>query len=238
MSTSITAVNDAPIRTAGSVANLTVLEDSGFTSLGFGGVAYSPGGGADESGQALTYQITVLPSVTTFGTVFLADGTTQVTLNSFYTLAEIRGLQFQPAAYRTGTTGFAFNVADSGGTANGGIDYIQEFMLITITAVNDAPSLTATALSPTFTEAVGLGTQAAAANLFNTAAASTVEAGQRITGLTFTVSGLVDGADEVIVVDGRTITLGANSSGTTVTNGLAYNSTVSAGTATVVLSGG
>ena len=65
-----------------------------------------------------------------------------------------------------------------------------------------------------------------------------IESGQRITGLTFTVSGLVDGADELIVVDGRTIALGANSSGATVTNGLAYTSTVSGGTATVLLSGG
>ena len=42
LSTTITAVNDAPIRTAGSVANLTVLEDSGFTSLGFGGGGLQP----------------------------------------------------------------------------------------------------------------------------------------------------------------------------------------------------
>ena len=140
----VNAVNDMPVRTAGTVGNLTVLEDSGFTSLGFGGVTYSPGGGADESGQTLTYQITILPNATTFGKVYLADGTTQVTLNSFYTLAEIRGLQFQPAADKTGTTGFAFNVADSGGTANGGLDYIQEFMLITITPVNDVPVITTT----------------------------------------------------------------------------------------------
>ena len=148
----VNAVNDAPIRTAGSVANLTVLEDSGFTSLGFGGVAYSPGGGTDESGQTLTYQITILPNTTTFGKVYLADGTTQVTLNSFYTLGEIRGMQFQPAADKTGTTGFAFNVADSGGTANGGLDYIQEFMLITITAVNDAPVVITTAAPLAYTE--------------------------------------------------------------------------------------
>ena len=39
LTTSITAVNDAPIRTAGTVTDLTVLEDSGLTGLGFGGVA-------------------------------------------------------------------------------------------------------------------------------------------------------------------------------------------------------
>ena len=232
-STSITAVNDAPVRTAGTVANLTVLEDSGFTSLGFAGVTYGPGGGADETGQTLSYAVTALPSGTA-GNVFLADGTTQVTLSS-YTLTEIRGMQFKTTANGNGVTAFQYNVTDSGG---GGSDAISEFILITVTAVNDAPTLTATALNPTVTEAAGLGTQAAAVNLFGSAAASTVESGQRITGLTFTVSGLADGANEVIAVDGRTIALGVTSSGTTVTNGLTYNSTVSGATATVVLSGG
>ena len=74
--------------------------------------------------------------------------------------------------------------------------------------------------------------------VFSGANASTIESGQTITGLTFTVSGVVDGVNESIVVDGKTITLGTTSSGTTTTNSLAYTSTVSSGTATIVLSGG
>ena len=74
--------------------------------------------------------------------------------------------------------------------------------------------------------------------MFGGANASTIESGQTITGLTFTVSGLADGANETIVVDGKTITLGTSSSGTTTTNAMAYTSTVSGGTATIVLSGG
>ena len=109
---------------------------------------------------------------------------------------------------------------------------------VTVVPVNDAPTLTATALNPTFQEAAGLGTQAAAVSVFSGANASTIESGQTITGLTFTVSGLVDGANETIVVDGKTITLGATSSGTTTTNALTYTSTISGGTATIVLSGG
>ena len=101
--------------------------------------------------------------------------------------------------------------------------------------VNQPPTLSATALNPTFTEAAGLGTQAAAVNVFNTAADSTIEAGQTILGLNFTVGGLLDGASERIVVDGTAITLGANSSGTTATNTMAYNVTIAAGTATVTL---
>ena len=38
---SVTSVNDQPVRTAGTVADLTVLEDSGTTSLGLGGLTYN-----------------------------------------------------------------------------------------------------------------------------------------------------------------------------------------------------
>ena len=100
------------------------------------------------------------------------------------------------------------------------------------------PRLSATALNPTFTEAAGLGTQAAAVALFSGAADNTIEAGQTIIGLNFTVSGLLDGANESIVVDGSTITLGANSAGTTATNAMGYTVNIVAGTATVSLTSG
>ena len=41
-------VNDAPMLTGGAVNDLTVNEDSGFTSLGLAGLTHSAGGGADE----------------------------------------------------------------------------------------------------------------------------------------------------------------------------------------------
>src|SRR6185436_245361 len=128
-------------------------------------------------------------------------------------------------------------IRDSGGVANGGVDttVLAVASTVNVVSVNDAPTASATALNPTFTEAAGLGTQAAAVNVFNTAADSTIEAGQTILGLNFTVSGLLDGANERIVVDGSAITLGANSSGTTTTNTMAYNVTIAAGTATVTL---
>jgi len=45
----VAEVNDTPVRTAGTVSNLNVSEDSGVTGLGLGAVAYSVGGGSDES---------------------------------------------------------------------------------------------------------------------------------------------------------------------------------------------
>ena len=55
------AVNDPPVRLAGSVNNLSVIEDSGTTSLGLAGLTYGPGGGNDEILQTLSYVVTSTP---------------------------------------------------------------------------------------------------------------------------------------------------------------------------------
>jgi hypothetical protein len=110
--------------------------------------------------------------------------------------------------------------------------------MINVTPVNDAPTLAATTVNVTRTETATAGDTAPVATLFSGAAISTIEAGQTIKGLSFTVTGLQDGASEKIVIDGTTIFLGANISGWTATNGLVYTSVGSGGTATVTLSGG
>ncbi|MBT8443487.1 MAG: hypothetical protein KJO13_02005, partial [Gammaproteobacteria bacterium] len=148
----VTAINDAPVRTAGSVDNLTVLEDSGLTSLGLGGLAYGPGGGTDESSQTLTYEVTVIPDSNFFGKIYLADGTTEVG-TGFYTLAEIQGMQFAPVANASGGPSFfSFRIQDSGGTANGGVDSITESIQLTITPVNDVAVVTTTGGSASYSE--------------------------------------------------------------------------------------
>ena len=73
----VTAVNDAPVRTAGTLTAITVDEDSANTTavtLGLSAVTYGPGGGADEASQTLTYTIGTIPSYVQF---FKADGTTR-----------------------------------------------------------------------------------------------------------------------------------------------------------------
>src|SRR5205085_7724216 len=91
LTVAVGAVNDQPIRTAGTVNNLTVLEDSGTTSLGLSGLTYGTGGGADEAGQTLIYRVTAVPAGT-LGTIVLADGTTTVTANTTYSLAQLQGM--------------------------------------------------------------------------------------------------------------------------------------------------
>ncbi|MGE3820138.1 MAG: hypothetical protein AB7I30_12015, partial [Isosphaeraceae bacterium] len=138
---SVIPVNDAPVLTSGSVVDLTVLEDSGLTSLGFGGLSFGPGGGADEAGQTLTYSVTTIPDPNFFGSVYLADGTTVVGIGN-YSLAQIQGMGFRPALDQNGGPSFlGFHVIDSGGTANGGVNTLGVFLQLNVTAVNDAPVL-------------------------------------------------------------------------------------------------
>ena len=116
LSITVTSVNDVPVRTAGTVGNLTVAEDSGLSPLGLGALAYGPGGGADEAAQTLSYTVTAVPAAT-LGAIVLADGTTLVSAASSYSLAQLQGMQFKAAANASGGPAtFSWSVTDSGGT--------------------------------------------------------------------------------------------------------------------------
>jgi hypothetical protein len=101
---------------------------------------------------------------------------------------------------------------------------------ISITAINDPPTLTVTRLDPTFTE------NGAAVALFSGAAVSTVESGQTISGLSLTVGNLTDGASEILRIDGEDVALTNGNSVTTTTNGMTCSVSVTGSTATVTIS--
>jgi len=101
---------------------------------------------------------------------------------------------------------------------------------LSVTSVNDEPTLTATASNPIYTE------NAPAASLFTNAAVSTVESGQFITALTVTITNVDDTSDEILNLDGSAISLVVGS-GTTATNSFGYSVAVVGTTATVTLSG-
>src|SRR6185436_9514200 len=135
LTVTVGTVNDQPVRTAGAVANLAVLEDSGTTSLGLGSLTYGVGGGADEASQTLTYKGTAVPAAT-LGSIVLADGSTVVTANTTYTLAQLQGMQFKTALNANGGPAtFSWTIQDSGGTANGGVDTLTETLSITVGTV-------------------------------------------------------------------------------------------------------
>ncbi|MFN3731705.1 Ig-like domain-containing protein [Comamonas testosteroni] len=100
---------------------------------------------------------------------------------------------------------------------------------VSVTGVNDAPTLSATGGTPTYTE------NGVAVDLFSGVSIGTIEAGQTITGLTLTVGNLANGASEILRIDGTDIALVNGASGTTGGNGIGYSVSVSGGTATVTL---
>ena len=103
---------------------------------------------------------------------------------------------------------------------------------ISMTAINDSPSLTATGSDPTFTEG------GSAAGLFSSTSVSTVESGQTLSALVLTTTNVTNGSNERLNIDGTAIVLTHGTSGTTATNSLSYSVSVTGTTATISLSGG
>jgi hypothetical protein len=234
----ITAVNDAPT---------LVIPGAQATGMNapiiFSGANLISAGDVDAG--AFSEQITVSVTQGTLnlsGTAGLtliggANGSASMTYQG--TLASLNaalnGLTYTPNLNYAGADTLSIASDDLGNSGGGGALGANGTVNLTVQA-NQAPTLSATANNPTFTEAAGLGTQAPAVNVFSAANAGTVEAGQNTIGLSFTVGGLLDGASECVVVDGSAITLGANSVGVTATNGMGYTVNIVAGTATVTLS--
>lgn len=157
----LTAVNDAPSFTKG--ANQTVLEDAGAQSVAGWATSISPGP-SDEVAQSVTFSVTnnnaalfsVAPAISSIGQ-----------------------LTFTPAPNASGTATVTVTLTDNGGTANGGVNAsAQQAFLITVTAVNDAPSFTKGSDQTVF-EDPGLTTVAGWATAIS--AGPSDEAGQTLT---------------------------------------------------------
>ncbi|UYI49417.1 DUF4347 domain-containing protein [Vibrio natriegens] len=103
---------------------------------------------------------------------------------------------------------------------------------VTMTPVNDEPTLTVTAASPTFTE------DGEAVVLFSDALADTIETGQTFVSLTLKVANVTDTGNEVLNIDGTAVVLDDSENRTTTDNSLAYTVSVSSTTATLTLTAG
>ena len=138
----IQAVNDKPVRTAGNVSTLFLIEDQPLASMGLAGLNYSVSGGIDEADQTLTYTVTELPDASK-GIVYFADGSTAVTAQQTLSLEELRTLTFLPAENAAGQTTFSFSVMDSGDGDNA----ITETVNLDILGFNDTPILPTTEIA-------------------------------------------------------------------------------------------
>lgn len=121
--------------------------------------------------------------------------------------------------------GIQISVNDGdGGTSN------LSVVTVSVIGVNDAPTVSATGGTPTYTE------NGSAVDLFNGVSISAIESGQTITGMTLTVTNLADGASEILTIDGVDVTLTNGFSTITSTNAMTVTVSVVGGTATVTVS--
>ncbi|MCR8921441.1 DUF4347 domain-containing protein [Dasania sp. GY-MA-18] len=210
---------------------VTNVNDASAEVINIDGTAITltNGNAGTTAGNTLLYSVSVVGST---ATVSLVGGT--MTGAQLETL--VNNMSYQNNSDDPDTSNRVVTLTglkDNGGTANGGDDtaVLGIASTVTVVGVNDEPTLTATASNPTFTEG------GAAQTLFSGSTADTIETGQAFSELTLTVSNVNNGSAEVLTIDGTAIAL-INSSGTTATNGLSYNVSISGTTATITLSGG
>jgi VCBS repeat-containing protein len=163
----VNSVNDRPTFTDGP--DQVVNEDSGPQTV-VGWATGMSSGPANESSQALTFNVTGNTNSALFSVAPAVDATTGT-------------LTYTPAADANGTATITLVLKDDGGTANGGFDTsFSQNHTITVNAVNDAPSFTKGA-NQTVNEDSGAQTVAAWATAISKGPAN--ESGQT---LTFVVS--------------------------------------------------
>jgi hypothetical protein len=153
----VRSINDPPVLTGGLLNNHTFNEDSSGGILHLGGLTYGPGGGGDEASQQLIYKVTAVPPASA-GKVMLSDNTTVVTANTAYTIAQLQGMQFKPAANGYGGPyPFTFTVTDNGESWFGfDPKSITQSLNITVNAIADTPAVTSATTNENTQTASGL----------------------------------------------------------------------------------
>jgi len=221
-----------------SGAGLTITRDGGANgddrfSIATGG-ALTVAGGPDGGGTVSAVG-NVIASIADTGNgelqiSFANNGTIPTTALVTETLRAVQYANASDDPPATASLRWSFSDGNSGGSqGTGGVETVTGTTDITITPVNDAPTLTATASDPTFIEG------GAAASLFSGTSIDTIEAGQTITGLSFTVTNLTDGTDEKIIIDGTAFDLTDATSGPVAGGNVAIS--VTGSTATISLTG-
>ena len=235
----VVPVNDDPSNDGSLPTDVTVTEGTSSD------IDLSPVNLADVDANGGNLSLTLststggtLTAASGGGIIFGNNGTNQITLNG--TLTELNNYLNTPSniQYIHSDLNLAGNDADTitvsindlGNTGTGGgLDITLGTVNVDIREVNDAPTLTATALNPTFTEGdAGVG-------LFGSVTVDTIESGQTIDELVFTVDNVTDGGDELVTLDGSTFALVDLVNGTSTTNGYDYSVSLVGTTATVTL---
>ncbi|MDD2880336.1 MAG: DUF4347 domain-containing protein [Rhodoferax sp.] len=232
--------NTAPTVTTGGVYNTATVAEAGVVTIANTLLA------ATDTEQPGGLKV-VLASTPTHGTLFrdlngngIMDGAeTALTSGSKFALADIAAnrIKYLHDGSETTSDSFTFNVSDGlalTDSDSGAVGDQATNFTITVTPVNDIPTLTATAAG-TLATPVAFAEGDAAKALFTATAASAVDTGQNITELKVMVSGLRDGAAEILVVGTTQVALTHDLVSKVASNGVNYTVSVTGGTATVTL---
>ncbi|MCS6622546.1 Ig-like domain-containing protein [Roseibacterium beibuensis] len=195
--------NQEPV---GADHTATVAEDGPHT------FAASEFGFSDPDGDAFASVVfTTLPAN---GVIVVVDedGVVVQTLTAgqSVTAAQLAAglVQYRPDANESGDDfdTFTFQVQDDGGTDAGGVnrDQTPNTFTFDVTAVNDAPTVSLTSTDGSFTE------NGSDVGLFSGSSVANPESGEELT-LTFSISGVVDGSSERLMLSGVPIDLVAGS---------------------------
>ncbi|MFI8750259.1 DUF4347 domain-containing protein [Vreelandella lionensis] len=207
--------------------NLTVTMAGGVGAddvLSVGGSVTLGGTTAGSDVQVGGMTIGTLANDVSGGNDFRVDFNLNATTERVTTLLRSLGYTNASDTPTAETKTITVSVNDGDGATS-----IANSVVLTKVAVNDAPTLTANAADPTFTE------DGSAASLFSGTVIDTVESADTISELTLTVANLADGSDELLSVDDTEIALTDGTSGTTMANGVGYLVSLSGTTATVAL---
>ncbi|TVS18283.1 MAG: hypothetical protein EA424_11215, partial [Planctomycetaceae bacterium] len=219
----LTEANTPPTLTAFADSVATTLEDT-QVEISFADLS-AQGDEADVDGTVTAFVVQSVAS----GSLKIgvdAGSATAFASGSNDTIDALNNAYWTPALNDNGTLdAFAVVARDNSGAVSTPPVTAQ----VSVTAVNDPPTLTATGTDPTFTE------NGPPVTLYSDTSIDVVEAADRVQTLVLTVSGLENGADEILVVDGTNVALIDGANGTTAASGIDYGVTVSGGTATMTL---
>jgi hypothetical protein len=212
----VTAVNDPPVRLAGTPLPLTIEENSTATAIPLGLISavYGPGGGADEASQVMTCTLTAIPA---YMQLFKANGTTAVLANSALACSEMAGLKYKTVAGARGTDTLAWKAADNGSP----VQSLTESLAVTAVAFNNPPVRLAGKIKPIVVKEDKANTKAVSLKLSKLKygpGGATSEAGQA---LTYRVTSIPAGI-QVFKKDGRTQVFTGNLVSLTDLKGLKY----------------
>ncbi|WP_291596414.1 Ig-like domain-containing protein [Comamonas sp.] len=154
-----------------------------------------------------------------------------ITLTSNATATTVAAL-VQNLAYRNSNTiepsAATRSVSISMDDGAGGSSTVSTVTL-DVLSVNDAPVVNVSGTNPTYTE------NGSAVQLFSGATINTVETGQSVIQMSFTVTNVANGAAEKLVIDGSDVNLVNGTNVVTAINGTTVSVSVVSGTATITL---